>query len=278
MGLTANVSWTLSRVAFIGTHAVFAYWLNFLLNDPFGLGLVTLDYPKNLIKPAGQCTELIKENLYRDLGLLFGWWFQHSVMARKVYKQAIGLWGHPLERPIFATFSWLTWLAQIHFWLPITDCHRWDPLLVSRNVWIFAGLIIALGSVLIVGLLWSLPGHVFGTDHWTFEQGKQVHGPLIRRFPYGLVRHPAAAGFLWIYWTLPAYTYSHILLGTFWTVFIVVGTIYFEEGGLYDESEFGKSYAAYAKDVDAFFPRPSCIYATLLGPEVKSPHDPRKKH
>lgn len=30
---TAAIGWTLSRIAFLGTHAVFAYWLNYLLND-----------------------------------------------------------------------------------------------------------------------------------------------------------------------------------------------------------------------------------------------------
>jgi len=275
MTFTVSLGWTLSRIAFVGTHLVFAYWLNFLLNDPFNLGGSTLDARE--VKSAGQCTPLIYENLYRDLALLFGWWFQHSVMARKKVKEIFGSWQHPLDRPIFATFSWLTWLVQIHFWKPITDCSKWNPLNVSRNVWLVSGLVIALGSVLIVGLLWSLPGHVFGTDHWKWQPGKPPHGELIRRFPYGLVRHPAAAGFLWIYWALPAYTPSHLLLASFWTVFIVVGTVFFEEGGLYGPDEFGVAYGAYAKDVNAFFPKPSCIYATLLGPEVKSPHAQKKK-
>lgn len=43
MGGVATLSYLLSRVAFLGTHAVFAYWLNMLLNDPFDLGLPTLD-------------------------------------------------------------------------------------------------------------------------------------------------------------------------------------------------------------------------------------------
>jgi hypothetical protein len=41
--LTVALSYVLSRVAFVATHVVFAYWLNFILNDPLDLGLVTLD-------------------------------------------------------------------------------------------------------------------------------------------------------------------------------------------------------------------------------------------
>jgi len=274
MSLTVTLSWTLSRVAFLATHAVFAYWLNFLLNDPFGLGGATLDVRKT--KPEGQCQKLITDNLYWDLMLLFGWWFQHSIMARTAFKKAIGTYEHPIDRPIFATASWVVWFAQIHFWKPITDCQAWNPLTVSRNIWLVSGTIIALGALLIVGLLWSLPGHVFGTDHWTWTAGHRPHGPLIRSFPYGLVRHPAAAGFLWIYWVLPAYTPNHILIGAFWSVFIIVGTVLFEEGGLKGGDEFGVEYEKYSKEVHAFFPKPSCIYATLLGPEVKSPHTQKK--
>jgi len=236
---------------------------------------VTLDARK--VKTEG-CTKIIYDNLYLDLALLSAWWLQHSIMARKVVKQAMGTWGHPIDRPIFATASWITWFVSIHFWKPITDCSRFEPLKVSPTVWIVSGSIIAFGALLIVGLLWSLPGHVFGTDHWKWDAGKQPHGKLIRRFPYGLVRHPAAAGFLWIYWVLPSYTPNHILLGAFWTLFIVVGTLFFEEGGLHTEDEFGKDYAIYSKEVNPFFPKPSCIYATLLGPEVKSPHKEQKKH
>jgi len=270
-----TLGWTLSRVAFLGTHAVYAYWLNFLLNDPFNLGTATLDVK---VVNKTNCQKIIYENLYRDLGLLFAWWFQHSVMARKAVKQVFGTFQHPLDRPLFATASWITWFVQIHFWKPITDCTAWNPLDVPRNVWIVSGLVIALGALLIVGLLWSLPGHVFGTDHYKWTAGHPPEGSIIRRFPYGLVRHPAAAGFLWIYWALPAYTPSHLLIATFWTVFIVVGTLFFEEGGLYGEDEFGQAYGQYAKEVNAFFPKPSCIYATLLGPEVKSPHAQKKTH
>ena len=112
-------------------------------------------------------------------------WLQHSIMARKVFKTALGIWQHPIERPIFATAAWvgspdqlcfvillgawfvqLTWGAQIWLWKPITNCVRFNPFTVSPVHWAISGLVIAAGSLLIVGLLWSLPEHVFGTSHY----------------------------------------------------------------------------------------------------------------
>jgi len=259
--VAAALSWLLSRVAFLATHAVFALWLNFMFNDPFSLGGPTLD---SRSVPAGdKCVKLDTGALGWDLMLLFGWWLQHSVMARKVYKKALGLWEHPLERPIFATASWVTWFLQIWYWKPITNCVRWSPLSITPGIWAISGSVIAAGSLLIVGLLWSLPGHVFGTGHYKYEQGKFPTGKIIRKFPYGLVRHPAAAGFLWIYWAIPAYTPSHLLIATFWTVFILVGTLVFEEGGLRGPDEFGTQYAGYANEVNALFPKPSSFGAVF---------------
>jgi len=52
-----------------------------------------------------------------------------------------------------------------------------------------------------------------------------------------------------MYWSLPAYTANHLLLATLWTVFIVIGTLVFEEGGLKGDDEFGVKYHAYSQDV-----------------------------
>lgn len=263
-------SWLLSRLAFVGTHIDFFYFLFFVSNDPlglrarYGLPVTTLDALKTL--PDGQCTTVDFAALRFDLLLLSAWWAQHSIMARKAFKQALGIWQHPIERPVFAISATVLWFVTIHFWRPISDCasQKWDPLNTSTAVWAVSGLVIALGSLLIVGLLWSLPSHVFGTDWWKYEQGKFPHGQLIRSFPYGLVRHPAAAGFLWIYWAVPSYTVNHLLLATFWTAFIVIGTS-FEEGGLHGEDEFGKAYAAYRQEVYAYVPTVANVRAVVTG-------------
>lgn len=56
-------------------------------------------------------------------------------MARRSYKQALGLWHHPLERPLFAIAASLAWAQQVYFWKPITDCAKWSPYTVNPYVW-----------------------------------------------------------------------------------------------------------------------------------------------
>lgn len=65
---TAVLSYTLSRVAFVATHVVFAYWLNYLLNDPLNLGLVTLD-----AKPPLPYVTFCQLFLYSSFFIVFIW-------------------------------------------------------------------------------------------------------------------------------------------------------------------------------------------------------------
>jgi len=247
------LSYVLSRFAFLATHAVFAYWLNFLLNDPLSLGGNTLDVRQ--VKPKSECTPYIKENIIFDLSLFGFWSLTHSGFARHSYKRLVGLVDHPLERPLFAAIASVVWGINVHFWKPITDCERWYPLEVPLTTWLLSGTLIALATALLVGFLWVLPDHVFGTARYQYKQGNMPKGGIIWGFPYGIVRHPAATAFLWSYWSLPAQTPNHIFLALLWTVYILFGTLLFEEGGLKGDSEFGKEYAAYRKEVPAFYPR-----------------------
>lgn len=276
------LSFVLSRAAFVGTHLVFAYWLNFLFNDPFDLGnklgvkLNTLDFPADQIKSEAECSPFIWDNAKYNLGLFAAWWISHSVPARKAYKVALNLLGHPIERPLFAIIATIVWGINVLFWKPISDCDRFE--LGSRPTWAWtiSGLVFVAGSALVVGLLWSLPNHVFGTSKYKYKRGEEPQHGIIRNFPYGLVRHPAAAGFLWLYWALPSYNVNHIYLSALWTIFILVGTS-FEEGGLEgDDGEFGKAYAEYREEVNAFFPNPRSI-ASVFGCPFAPSQQQRKK-
>lgn len=76
-------SYAISRLSFLITHLVFAYWLNFIFNDPFNLRTIlganvvtTLDAEKVL--PAGQCAALSYGNLLNNVGS-FAVWFDLSL-------------------------------------------------------------------------------------------------------------------------------------------------------------------------------------------------------
>ncbi len=112
---------------------------------------------------------------------------------------------------------------------------------------------------------------MFGTDRCAWANGKAPAAKkhIIRDFPYGLVRHPAAAAFIWYYVAfIPSHTINHLLLASLWIVFILVGTLVFEEGGLRGADEFGEAYRSYATNVNAFYPS-SWSIKHLLGRDQK---------
>jgi len=234
----------------------------FLLNDPLKLGTNTID---PAITATHHCRHFIMDNALWNVGVFVAvFFFPHSFFARKSVKTALGLWRHPLERPLFATLAWIGWFVSIYLWRPVSDCARFDVFKVSPMVAGITVPIFAFSALLLVGFLWALPDHVFGTARYQFPPGT-IPAPtsVIRTFPYGLVRHPAATAFLYMYWIIPSYTANHIFLSAMWTVFILLGT-WFEEGGLQGHDEFGKSYLAYRKEVSAFVPWPSNIYRVFF--------------
>lgn len=275
MGYFNLPSYILSRFSFLFTHFIALYWVNYLLNDPFGLGGNTLDFRPSKIEPPSECNPLIIENVQFDVLLFSLWVVTHSGLARKKYKEIVGLVDHPLERPLFAAIAPVIWGINIHFWKPISTCHRWDPLSTPLPVAALSGVIGTLALLLILTFLWLMPDHVFGTGKYKYPQGQLPHGKISYGYPYGLVRHPAATGFLWIYLTLPSPTPNHFLLAGFWIVYILIATLVFEEGGLKSSDEFGQEYAQYRAQIPAFYPRPAGVLALLgLGPKGEE----KKKH
>jgi len=269
-------SYVLSRFSFLATHLVAVYWLNYLLNDPFGLGAATLDAKQKDILPPGKCSSFIKENVEFNALLFSLWIVTHSGFARNKYKQIVGLVDHPLERPLFAAIAPVIWFINVQFWKPISNCERWNPLETSFPFAVVSAVIGTLALFLILTFLWLMPDHVFGTAKYKYPPGKLPHGSISYGYPYGLVRHPAATGFLWIYALLPAHTPSHYLLATLWIVYILIATLVLEEGGLKSSGEFGTEYAAYRAQVYAFVPRPVAV-AALLGFKVKNAPKPPQK-
>jgi len=262
-------SYILSRFSFVFTHFVALYWVNYILNDPFGIGGATLDFRPEEILPASKCNPIITENVQFNSFLFSLWVVSHSGLARNKYKELVGLVDHPLERPLFAAVAPIVWFINIHFWRPISNCDRWDPLSTSLPVAVISGIIGTLALLLVLSFLFMMPDHVFGTSKYKYPPGKLPHGVISYNYPYGLVRHPAATGFLWIYLVLPSQSPNHLLLAAFWIVYIVIATLVFEEGGLKSSGEFGAEYLAYRAQVPAFYPRPSAI-AALLGFKTKS--------
>ena len=143
--------------------------------------------------------------------------------------QAVGLGAAGMSRPKFAPFLPVDWRAQYLFAALVL-------LLVIASLW-FIG-----AAVRTLGKQWSLQARVLETHE------------LIRRGPYGVVRHPIYTG---LFGMLIAASLAHgrwigLLIGS---AIYLAGTlmrIRIEERLL--REQFGGAYDDYARDVPAFIP------------------------
>lgn len=250
-------SYYLSRFNFVLVHifTVF-YWFPFLLNNPLKFPWVISTLDATSVLPKEQCQSIIWDNVYLDIGLWLVWWGQHSIMAREKYKRLVGLWNHPLERPLFGSFSCVSLTIFTLFWKPISNCDRTefsDIAAIPLRHLILHGTVVLLAVAFVLSYFWLLPEHVFGTQAYKLYKEKPKHD-IILSYPYGVVRHPAAASFLWLFWFFPSYTTNHIFYAVLWSIFILVGTL-FEEGGLKNAGDFGRRYQKYKSKVSAYIPR-----------------------
>jgi len=250
------LAWILSRYAFVATHLSFVYATLAVTNDPLnfqgltGIPFTTLDARKP--SPAG--TPLDINALLWNIGVfLFVWWVPHSGLARTATKKLVGLLGHPLDRPIFAAIASTAWGLSVFLWKPIDTVNKFDVLSLQPVAATATLLTFAVASFFILSLLYILPHHVFGTSSHKFAPGHyDPHEKIIVDFPYGLSRHPAAAGFFWLYFSLIALffagytTINQVTLASLWIVFIITGTLVFEEGGITEGKDaFSVQYREY---------------------------------
>jgi len=258
------LSYYVSRFNFIAVHlfTVF-YWFPFLFNNPLNFPIInTIDAPLSDILPAGQCTEFdwdaAKNNWFLWAGV---WWFSHSGLSRRVVKQALGLWEHPFDRPFFGLVACLAITIWTHFWQPVSNCARWD--IFETPTWQIgaSATVVSFCLYLVLGFFWVMPDHVFGTSrHKILKNPPKPE--LFVTFPYGMVRHPAATGFLWLFWSLPNYSANHIFYSACWSIFIIIGTTFEENGLRASGGEFAGTYEIYRKQVGMFFPLPRWFVGT----------------
>lgn len=190
-----------------------------------------------------------------DVGLILLWGLQHSVMARRRFKD---VWSRLVpahtERATYCLASGATLIAVCYLWAPI-----------GGQIWHLEGAAAAaLRALSAAGWLFMLTA-TFEIDHFELFGLKQPLRALRRlemprpqfqrRFLYGVVRHPIQLGVLVGIWATPNMTGGHLLFGALMTVYIFVG-LHFEERALV--REFGRRYEDYRSEVPKVlpFPRP----------------------
>jgi protein-S-isoprenylcysteine O-methyltransferase Ste14 len=187
-----------------------------------------------------------------DAGLLTLFAVQHSVMARKWFKD---WWTRvvpkPLERSTYVLFSSLALILLFWKWQPLGGV-VWsieDPFgsVVLRVLFAFGWALVLVSTFLINHF------DLFGLRQvWLYLRGRpyttlQFGTPG----PYRLVRHPLYVGWLFAFWSTPTMTFAHLLFTVATTAYILLA-IQFEERDL--AREHGDSYETYRRSVPMLIP------------------------
>jgi len=228
---------SLSYLIFLGT---FLYAICFI--GSFGV-------PRTL---DGAATGSLGRSFAIDAGLLALFAVQHSVMARKWFKDWwTRIVPRPVERSTYVLFSSLALILMFSQWRPLGGI-IWsveDP--VGRLV-LRAGFAFGWGLVFVST---ALINHfdLFGLRQvWLHLLGRPCEAP---RFatpgPYRLVRHPLYVGWLFAFWMTPVMTLAHLLFSVATTAYILLA-IQFEERDLV--RQHGEAYVAYRHSVPMLVP------------------------
>lgn len=228
---------SLSYLIFLGT---FLYAVCFIGN--FGVSS-TLDGPA-----SGHLTV----SFAIDAGLLALFAVQHSIMARKWFKD---WWTRivpkAIERSTYVLFSSLALILLFWQWRPLGGM-IWsieDPTgrFVLRVLFAFGWSLVLVSTFLIHHF------DLFGMRQvWLCLLGRPYNK---LRFatpgPYRLVRHPLYVGWLFAFWMTPVMTLAHLLFSIATTAYILIA-IQFEERDLV--REHGDAYESYRQSIPMLVP------------------------
>jgi protein-S-isoprenylcysteine O-methyltransferase Ste14 len=227
-----------------------ACYVAFLFTTLYAVGFVSgVAVPKTI--DSGTIVPTVQASAV-NLLLIGVFAIQHSVMARKAFKQ---WWTHfipaAVERSTYVLFSSVA-LAFL-FW-------QWRPM--PAPVWQIADPQIAVAVTGLSLFGWMIARtSTFLTNHFELFGLRQVtnnltgRGAPARRFRapvfYKLVRHPVYLGFIIAVWAAPTMTIGHLLFAAATTAYICVG-IFLEERDLIDL--FGEDYRSYRDRVAMLAP------------------------
>ena len=234
-------------IAFLyGLVAYFAFFGTVLYAIGFVMNLVV---PKTIDSGAASSTP---QALVVDIFLMTLFAIQHSVMARKQFKQ---WWTQyvpkSIERSTYVLLSSLTLMLL---------CWQWRPM--PAIVWQIdePNAAVAIATLSLVGWVivftsTFLINHfeLFGLHQVANNlTGREMPAPRFRTpLYYKFVRHPIYLGFIIAFWAAPVMSVGHLLFAGVTTAYIFVG-IFLEERDLVDL--FGEDYRRYQDRVSMLLP------------------------
>jgi methanethiol S-methyltransferase len=222
--------------------ATFLYLIGFVGNLP--------GVPKTVDRGiVGDVAPALAINL--ALIALFG--LQHSIMARRGFKQAwTRIVPKPVERSVYVLFASLALILLFLLWRPIPgEVWRIENQAGAALMWVLfaAGWLIVLLSTFLISHF-----ELFGVKQvYLHARGLTAAEPQFRQpFFYKWVRHPLYAGFFLAFWATPAMSYGHLLLAIGMSVYMLIA-IRYEERDLVHL--FGADYESYRQRVGMLTPR-----------------------
>ena len=238
---------TLKFTAFLfGAVAYFTFLFTILYAIGFVSGIAV---PKSIDTGA---KSPVFEALAVNLALMSLFAIQHSVMARKGFKQ---WWTQfipkPIERSTYVLFASLTLLLLFWHWRPMPAIvwHIEEPEMAAAiAILSFLGWVIVFTSTFLINHF-----ELFGLHQVANHLAdRQMPTPTFRTpFLYNFVRHPIYLGFIIAFWAAPTMSVGHLLFAAVTTAYIFVG-ILLEERDLIDM--FGDEYRRYKERVSMLFP------------------------
>lgn len=234
---------------FLFTYGVFSY-LTFFGTFLFAVGFIgNFGVPRTLDGPAGGP---LAWGLAIDVGLLMLFAIQHSIMARKWFKER---WTQvvpkPVERSTYVLFSSLALILLFWQFRPlgavIWAVENPTCILVLRALFAFGWVLVLVSTFLIDHF------DLFGLRQvWLYLLGRSEQPTkFVTPGPYKLVRHPLYVGWLFAFWMTPVMTAAHLLFAVATTAYILLA-IRFEERDLV--REHGETYEKYRREVPMLIP------------------------
>jgi len=236
------------RILFFA-YGIFSY-LIFLGTFLYAIGFIgNFGVPRTL---DGEATGNFALNLLIDAGLLTLFAAQHSIMARKWFKEWwTRIVPRPIERSTYVLFSSLALILLFWQWRPlggvVWSIENSPGVFILRAFFAFGWLLVLASTFLINHF------DLFGLRQvWLYLRGKPYNA---LRFAtpglYQMVRHPLYVGWFFAFWMTPLMTFAHLLFAIATTLYILLA-IQFEERDLV--REHGEAYEAYRRTVPMLIP------------------------